>query len=275
MRIGAVNYLNSKPLVYGLERCAPDVRVLFDLPSRLADSLAAKRLDVALIPSVEFFRTRGYAIASDACVACTGPVLSVKLYFRVAPSKVRHVALDEGSRTSAALTRILLAEIANVDPTRETLPIGNGISSTTADAVLLIGDRAIQSTATPAPDDDVVEVWDLGEKWCQWTGLPFVFAMWIARDDVDSSAIAGVLETARDEGVENLDEIAAHEASGLNIEADLAAKYLRNNLHFTLGPEELSGLTRFYQLCVKHKLAPCGLEQTLKGCFDNGCIRFQ
>src|SRR3954471_16011848 len=143
MRIGAVNYLNSKPLVYGLDALAPDVRLSFDLPSRLADSLAAGRLDVALIPSVEFFRGAGYAIVSDACVGCRGPVLSVKLHFRVPPGKVRSVALDEGSRTSAALARILLAEQYGIRPRLEPLAIGCGLETTDADAVLLIGDRAI------------------------------------------------------------------------------------------------------------------------------------
>src|SRR5947207_397869 len=136
MRIGAVNYLNSKPLVYGLEMLAPQVRLSYDLPSRLADSLAAGRLDVALIPSIEFFRTPGSTIVSDACVACRGPVLSVKLHFRVPPAYVRRVALDEGSRTSAALTRILLAEMYGIQPKWEPLPIGCGVETTAADEVL-------------------------------------------------------------------------------------------------------------------------------------------
>src|SRR4051794_24723761 len=178
MRIGAVNYLNSKPLVYGLEALASKVRVSYDLPSRLADSLVAGRLDVALVPSVEFFRTPGSTIVSDACVACRGPVLSVKLHFRVPPGDVRRVALDEGSRTSAALTRILLAEIYGVRPAWEPLPIGCGLETTDADAVLLIGDRAIADYPRAA---DFVEIWDLGERWSDWTGLPFVFAMWITR----------------------------------------------------------------------------------------------
>src|SRR5215471_3844498 len=110
MRIGAVNYLNSKPLVYGLQNASEGVRLLFDLPSRLAESLAAGRLDVALIPSVEFFRAPGYVILSDACVACRGSVRSVKLHCRVSPREVKRVALDEGSRTSAALALILLQE---------------------------------------------------------------------------------------------------------------------------------------------------------------------
>src|SRR4029078_11631480 len=99
--------------------------------------------DVALIPSVEFFRSESSTIVSDACIACRGPVCSVRLAFRVPPSEVRRVALDEGSRTSAALTRILLAEQFGIHPDWEPLTIGSGAETTEADAVLLIGDRAI------------------------------------------------------------------------------------------------------------------------------------
>ena len=109
MRIGAVSYLNKKPLVYGLAELAPQHELVFDLPSRLADDLAAGRLDVALIPSIEFFQDPAYVIVSDACIGCRGPVLSVKLLSRVAPDKIRTLALDEGSRTSVALTRGMIA----------------------------------------------------------------------------------------------------------------------------------------------------------------------
>ena len=275
MRIGAVNYLNSKPLVYGLEKLAPEVRLSFDLPSRLADSLAAGRLDVALIPSVEFFRSPRCTVVSDACVACRGPVLSVKLYFRVPPAKVRRVALDEGSRTSAALTQIMLAELCGVQPQWEPLPIGCGFDATDADAVLLIGDRAIASSEPGAESSEeeggFCEVWDLGEHWCQWTGLPFVFAMWIARPDVPVVEIAPVLNAARDDGVRHLRLIAAREAVALGISNRLAIHYLGKNLHFTLGPKEREGLRMFYQLCVAHGLAPAGLEETLDSYTDYGC----
>lgn len=269
MRIGAVNYLNSKPLVYGLAELAPEARVTYDLPSRLADSLAAGRLDVALVPSVEFFRTAGHRIVSDACVACRGPVLSVKLHFRAQPSEVRRVALDEGSRTSAALTQILLAEMYDVRPSWEPLPIGCGLETTDADAVLLIGDRAIASGEGGVGSGergakDCCEVWDLGEKWCQWTELPFVFAMWIARADADVSELVAVLGSARDQGVRNLNEIAAREAALVGISTELATTYLRDNLHFALAADEREGLRRFYELCVAHGLAPGGLEGVLK-----------
>src|SRR4030095_2982243 len=93
MRIGAVSYLNTKPLVYGLSELAPEHELIFDLPSRLADDLARGLLDVALIPSIEFLRNPGYAVVSDACIACRGPVRSVKMLRPVPLSQIRRLAL--------------------------------------------------------------------------------------------------------------------------------------------------------------------------------------
>lgn len=266
MRIGAVNYLNSKPLVYGLQQLAPDARVFYDLPSRLADSLAAARLDVALIPSVELFCSPDYTIVSNACVACRGPVLSVKLHFRVPPSQVHRVALDEGSRTSAALAKILLGQLDGVAPRWESLPIGCGVESTDADAILLIGDRAIQST-----DDKFVEVWDLGERWCQWTGLPFVFATWVARPGLDVADLSAALAAARNLGVGHLGDIAAESAPQLGISTELAKRYLCENLHFTLQQRECDGLRHFHRLCVERGLVPPGPLKALQTCYADGC----
>ncbi len=236
----------------------------------MADTLSAGRLDVALIPSVEFFRTPGLRVVSDACVACRGPVLSVKLHFRVPPKEVRRVALDEGSRTSAALTQILLAEMCDVRPEWEPLPIGCGAETTDADAVLLIGDRAISNGEWGVGSGECGStkhygVWDLGEQWSAWTGLPFVFALWIGRDGANMSEMAGALGGARDQGVRQLDEIAEREGPLVGVSVDLAKTYLRDNLHFTMGAKEREGLQRFYELCVAHGLAPSGLEGVLKG----------
>ncbi len=145
IRVGAVEYLNTKPLVYNFQELAPKAELLFDFPSRLADRLATGELDVALIPSIEFFQSPGYTIVSDACIACRGPVLSVKLFSRVPVRQIRTLALDEGSRTSAALVQILLKERHAISPELGALPIGATLADTGADAVLLIGDRAIHS----------------------------------------------------------------------------------------------------------------------------------
>jgi chorismate dehydratase len=251
IKIGAVSYLNTRPLVYRLAEFAPTAEIVFDLPSRLADYLAAGRLDVALIPSIEYFQTSGYTVVSDACIACRGPVLSVKLFSRVPVSQVRTLALDEGSRTSAALVQILLNERAGIRPQCQPLPIGATISDTNADAVLLIGDRAIHS-----PAGRFAEVWDLGDEWRRWSGLPFVFAMWVARSEIDVREVETALSSARDCGVANLEQIAATEAAPLGLTTPQCLAYLRDNLHFYFGAQERRGLDLFYRNATELNLAP-------------------
>lgn len=255
LRVGAVNYLNSKPLVYGLERLAPFAQICYDLPSRLADGLAAGRLDVALIPSVEIFQDPGYTIVSDACIACRGPVLSVKLFSRVPIEQIGTLALDEGSRTSIALVRILLKERFGLEPDLTRLPIGEGIEQTSADAVLLIGDRAIRS-----PAGRFSEIWDLGDQWCRWAELPFVFAMWTARAGVELAGLEAAFYQARDDGLANLDGIAAAEAAALGLTQPQCLAYLRDNLHFRAASQEYRGLELFYRHAAQLGLAPAGVE---------------
>jgi chorismate dehydratase len=221
------------------------------LPSRLADDLASGRLDVALIPSVEFFQDPQYTIVSDACIACRGPVLSVKLFSRSPIESIRTLALDEGSRTSAALARILLFERFGSRPVIESLPITASLADATADAVLLIGDRAIHS-----PPGRFEVVWDLGDEWNRWAELPFVFAMWTARSGVDLQGVDEALRQARDHGVARLQEIADREAAPLGLTRPQCLAYLRDNLHFYLGPQEQRGLELFRQRAAALGLAP-------------------
>ncbi|MGD9719702.1 MAG: menaquinone biosynthetic enzyme MqnA/MqnD family protein [Pirellulales bacterium] len=265
LRIGAVNYLNTKPLVYQFERFCPHAELVLDLPSRLADKLSQGRLDVALIPSIEFFHDPSYTIVSDACIACRGPVLSVKLFSRGPIESITTLALDEGSRTSVALARILLNERFHVSPQLEALPIGATLADTDADAVLLIGDRAIQS-----PPGKFEVVWDLGDEWCRWAELPFVFAMWVGRAGVDLSGIDTGLAEARDAGVARLEEIAEREAASLGLTRPQCLSYLRDNLHFYLGPREQRGLELFYRKAVELGLAPGGIELGLSDCQTSG-----
>ena len=242
LRVGAVRYLNTRPLIYRFAEFAPHAELVLDLPSRLADDLAAGLLDVALIPSVEHLQNPQYTIVSDACIACRGPVLSVKLFSRVPMDRIATLALDEGSRTSAALVKILLKERFGIEPTTEPLSIGGGLDDTSADAVLLIGDRAIYS-----PPGKFCEIWDLGDEWCQWAELPFVFAMWTARPGVDLQGIEDALSAARDAGVADLEAIARAEAAALGLTVPQCLSYLRHNLYFYLGPRERRGLELFRQ----------------------------
>ncbi|MFQ5732949.1 MAG: menaquinone biosynthetic enzyme MqnA/MqnD family protein [Planctomycetaceae bacterium] len=249
LRIGAVSYLNSKPLIEGLTDFLPDAELLLEYPSRLADNLAAGLIDVALIPTVECFGEPGYQIVSDACVASRGPVLSVKLYSRVPVAEIRRLALDEGSRTSAMLVRVLLAERFGIAPQREPLPLGSSVSDTNADAILLIGDRAIQP-----PSERFAETWDLGEEWTRQTDLPFVFAVWAARPETDVTALEPAFRQARDLGVQRLRDIARREAAAVGIEEAAAYDYLSRNLCFRMKPAEQRGLALFHELAVKQGL---------------------
>lgn len=255
LQVGAVTYLNTKPLVHRLDALAPRADVVFDLPSRLADRLAAGTLDVALIPSIEFFQNPSYSIVSDACIGCRGPVLSVKLFSRVPMGEIRTLSLDEGSRTSAALVQILLKERFGLRPEVQTLPIGATLAEAEADAVLLIGDRAIHS-----PVGRFAEVWDLGDQWQRWSGLPFVFAMWVARPGVDLNGIDEALAAARDAGVAALLEIAEAEAAPLGLTVPQCLSYLRDNLYFHFGESEQRGLQLFYEKAKEMCLAPEGLQ---------------
>lgn len=240
LRVGAVSYLNTKPLVYRLGEIAPDIDLSFDLPSRLADQLSSGRLDVALIPSIEYLRNPGYVIVSDACIGCRGPVLSVKLLSRKPMSRISDLALDEGSRTSAVLARILLQEHFGILPELRILPIGSDPRQCPTDAVLLIGDRAIH-----APWGEFVERWDLGDQWYQWSGLPFVFAAWVARAGACSESLQAALAAARDAGVADLPQIARQHARRAGLTESETLHYLRDNLHFFLGPDERRGLQLF------------------------------
>ena len=262
IRIGAVSYLNTKPLVFGLEESAGFVDLTFDLPSRLAAQLSAGTLDLALIPAVEYFRHESYRIVSDACIACRGPVLSVKLFSRVAPEDIQTLAMDEGSRTSAALVQILLWRQFGIRPTVSALPIGQGLSDASADAVLLIGDRAIH-----AEGDGFTEVWDLGDTWCRTTEMPFVFAMWVARDlHPELGRVERILEDARDAGLAHLATIAELEGPAVGMDSLECLSYLRDNLHFKLGPWERRGLEAFYDLAARMGLVPANRELRFHDC---------
>ncbi|MHB8862644.1 MAG: menaquinone biosynthetic enzyme MqnA/MqnD family protein [Pirellulaceae bacterium] len=242
LRVGAVSYLNTKPLIHQFHDWAGEAELILDYPSRLADRLAGGDLDVALIPSIECLQNARYAIVSDACIACRGPVLSVKLLSRVAMDRIRTLALDEGSRTSVVLVQILLRRRFGLIPELRPLPLDGSFRDTAADAVLLIGDRAIHAPRGLFPLE-----WDLGAEWCRDMGVPFVFAIWAAREGIGTVRMASALCRMRDAGLTHLEEIATAAAPGVGLDVATCLAYLRDNLHFILGPSEHEGLQLFRQ----------------------------
>jgi len=261
LKVGAVSYLNTKPLVYRLREVIPGIDLSFDVPSRLADGLSAGRFDVALIPSIEYVANPSYSIVSDACIGCRGPVMSVKLLGRRPICEIRSLALDAGSRTSSVLARILLEKQYGIRPRLEELPVAADVDSCSADAILLIGDRAIHPPSGP-----YVECWDLGEQWCRWAELPFVFAMWVARGETDLGGLESALGACRDAGVAHLEAIAADEAAAVGLTVEQTTRYLRDNLHFYLGERERCGLATYYRLATE-----LGMVTTDVNCRSHDC----
>jgi chorismate dehydratase len=253
IRVGAVNYLNTKPLICDLDELAPEAELVLEVPSRLADLLAKGQLDVALIPAIEYFRAGDYTVVPDIAIASRGPVLSVTLFSRVPWTAIRRVALDEGSRTSAALTRILLARRYGVRPEVVPLPLESRAEDADADAVLLIGDRAMRACLP-----GFAHAFDLGQEWLDWTGLPFVYAVWAVRPGADLRGVDEALAQAKRRGLRQCGVIAQHEAAGLGLDPGFCRRYLANILHFDLGPREQAGLHHYYMLA-------CELGQARRG----------
>ena len=255
IRIGAVNYLNTKPLIYQLEQLAPEAELILDLPSRLADRLEQAELDVALIPVIEYFRSGNYRVVPNIAIASHGPVLSVTLFSRSPWTKIRRMALDVGSRTSAALAQILAQKRHGIQPEIVPLPMDRSAEDADADAVLLIGDRAMRACLP-----GFVHAFDLGQEWHDWVGLPFVYAVWAVRDGADLGPVEAALHEAKRRGCQEVGPIAFREAPGLGLDAGFCRRYLSNIIRFDLGPRERAGLHYYYMLACELGLARRGVS---------------
>lgn len=266
LRVGAVSYFNARPLYHRLEEFAPGVVLTMDVPSRLAERLARGALDVALIPSIEYFRGAGdgYEILPGFAIAARGPVRSVKLFSRVPFGAIVRLALDAGSRTSQALARVWLDAAHGVRPGRiEELPLGVPVQESTADAVLLIGDRAMQ-----VPDEPYHAVVDLAEAWNAMTGLPFVFALWVTRRGLELGDLPEALARSRAEGLAQAGELAALHGPRLGLDVANCFDYLTRVLSYDLGAPEQAGLRLFARKAAALGLAPEGVDLVFHRRFD-------
>ena len=261
VRVGAVSYLNTKPLIYTLlhnarNPAAEGIELVLDFPSRLADALQTGDLDVALIPIIEYFRNPGYRIVPRVSISSRGPVRSIQFFSHVPISAIRRVALDTSSRSSCALARIWLAEKYHLHPEFTACPPSIDPHAVDADAVLLIGDAAMRWL------DSTKSALDLGEEWQDLVGLPFVYACWVAREGVDLRNVPQALQRAKGLGINQIPEIARIEAPKLGFSENFCRDYLTNHIFYDLGDLEIAGMMKFYELAVKYALAKPGV--TLK-----------
>lgn len=246
VRIGAVEYLNTKPLVYGLD-ANPRFSIRYDVPSRCAALLHEGAVDLGLIPSIEYLRgPQRYRIVPGLAITSRGPVASVAMYTRRDPKDVTTIAMDTSSRTSVALVTVILSRVFGVRPdARPTAPDLDAMLAR-ADAALIIGDNALLLDHQAA---GVAKV-DLGEVWTQATGLPFVYAFWAGRDGAVTPADIAAMQQALADGERHPEEIGRAYFAEPERQA-LAARYLRDNIKYRLGADERAGLELFYRYAAE------------------------
>lgn len=261
VRLGAVSYLNARPLAEGLEQ-DPGFAIRYDVPSRCADLLHEHQIDLGLIPSIEYLRAPAgtrYAIVPDLAIASNGPVASVAIYTTKPIGDVRSIALDTSSRTSVALVRVLCGRVFGIAPAFE----HHGPSLTSmlsiADAALLIGDNALFEDGTSqrvagmsgSTQGPAVEKIDLGRVWTDATGLPFVWAVWAGREGCVAPEGVRAMQGARDRGISRPEELAAAYFAADRARQAVGARYLRDNIKYSLGTQEQAGLERFYRYAAE------------------------
>lgn len=236
-----VSYLNTVPLVWGMlhggERGLFDLS--FALPAECADRLAAGSADIGIVPSVELNRQK-LEIIPGTGIACRGPVRSILLISKVPFEQIRTLATDSGSRTSVALSRIVLARKYGVEPALFSQRPQLGSMLEQCDAALIIGDAALVLDPAQLP----FHVLDLGAEWTSMTGLPMVFAVWAARAGLPRQDPQPFLASLHF-GLAHMNEIVNEWYPRLGISEALTREYLTRNIVFELGETEYAGLAAF------------------------------
>jgi chorismate dehydratase len=250
VRVGCVKYLNARPLI----RAWPG-KVEFDHPSALCQRLAKGQLDVALVSSFEFLRNPIYRIVDDISISSDGPVYSVVVAHRGELSNIEEIELDPASETAVNLLRCLLAELGLTARLTGAVPG----SAELPRARLIIGDQAISFRQNHAGE---FQFWDLGERWKNLTGLPFVYALWLIRPEVpDAKSIAQRLRGLRDENLADIPAIVSDAVANVAdnnraITREFLDRYYIERLRFGFGTREKQGLQTFADLCARHGVLP-------------------
>jgi chorismate dehydratase len=251
LRLAASSYLNTAPLIWSFLRGSRrgSVKLIEAVPAHCAQLLSRSDVEAALVPVIEYQRISGISLVPDICVGSKKEVRSVVLVARNDDLKsVRSVALDESSRTSAALVKIIFREFLGFEPRWTTHSPDPELMLENNDAALIIGDPAMTFPR------EHLRVWDLASLWREYTGLGFVFAMWMVRDEAVGQAMTIDLAGARDEGVSRREEIVDHYLPLLGLPRSTLEEYLTENICFHLDKEMRAGLDLFFRLACKNGL---------------------
>jgi chorismate dehydratase len=241
LRIGVVQYANALPLECDLSRFIPGASIVKDVPSALARQLARGDLDTAMVSSIELLRHPEYGFIPGLGVCSDGPVKSVCLFCNKAPLEIETVALDRSSLTSATVIRVLFANYWRRTPRYVSFdpPVENGLRI--ADAALTIGDPALQYNGEKA------RTLDVGELWRLYSGLPFVFAVWITRPGLDPESLVEPFTRAAESGLAKVEEIAQRCSLRTGHSLEFFVDYFTRCIHYRMNERDQEGMRFFFE----------------------------
>ena len=258
MRISAISYLNTAPLMWDFEHgeIGKQFQITYTIPSKCAVELEAGTADIGIIPSFAYARIPDLWILPGVAIASKNPVRSILLVSQKSIEEIRSVALDQSSLTSVALVGILFQKYWPGGVRKFTSHVPNLESMlATSDAALLIGDPALKV------DRARYRTWDLAEEWIRFTNKPFVFAFWAVRERALQNSqldLATIFQDSRDHGLDaaHLDQIAGGWAPKLGLSEDDIRSYLTTNIHYFLDDTCTEGLRLFYRYANECGLLP-------------------
>lgn len=243
IRLGAVPFLNVRPLVYALEEglVENDLEIVYENPSGLSGLLCKKKVDLGLIPVAELLKRDIYTVVPNLSISSRGKVASVLLLSRKPVREIRTVAVDSRSQSSSSLLRIVLEIFNNVHPEYlKRVPDATFLDG--VDAGMYIGNDGLRIGYSPPGGYKVI---DLGQVWTQETGLPFVFAVYAVREGVNLGKNLAALQMAKTVGLENIDKIVRTYSKRINLSDDVCYEYLTQRIYYDLGNEEIAGINAF------------------------------
>jgi chorismate dehydratase len=287
LRISVVQYLNTVPLVRGFTHgpLRGKYQLSFTVPSKCAEALEAGEADVAIIPAIEYQRIPGLVILPDLSIASKERVRSLLIVAKSPISQARSIALDQSSRSTQALTRILCEDRWNIAPRfSEAVPEVSAMLET-ADAALIIGDPALRLAfsaerhATPGRDGGWIcegkiaglpaypklHLYDVVHEWWQLTERPAVLALWAARPEVATEELVADFSASLAFGLARLPEICAESARVLDLPEPELLLYLRTNIDYSLDAENLKGLGEYFERAARLGLIPKAGPVSLAG----------
>jgi chorismate dehydratase len=276
LRVSVVEYLNTAPLVWGFTDgpLAGRYDLNFTVPSGCAEAVRNGNADIGIIPAIEYQRMDGVAAFADMAIAAKREVRSLLVVAKRPIDRARTIALDTSSRSTSAMVRLLAKNRWKIEPEYIDAPPDASAMLAQADAALVIGDPALRIAlkidalhsktpqegepcctddpeAAPVPGVSMLFVYDVASEWRQWTGLPAVLALWVARREVGTPEVAADFLASKAYGLERIPEIADRAADQLQLPKGAIETYLRDHINFDLDEENLAGLDRYFRECSR------------------------